>query len=100
MSRVLAHLAAAADEGLLLCEVPPVAGQGLEPDVVGIPGQGRAGGGKGAEAVVDDGALGDFGEEWVGVESQVSGGMSVVGWKPRWPVPGAASSSKGRTASE
>lgn len=70
----VADLAAAADEGLLVGDALPLAGQLVEPQVVGVPAQGGAGGGQGVQAVVEDGSGGDLGEALGGGAEPVGGG--------------------------
>lgn len=75
----VAHLAAAAYEGLLLGDVVPLAGQGVEPDVSGVPAEGVAQGAQFVQAVVEDRSSCDLGQKLGGGRQPVRCG-DFVGW--------------------
>src|SRR5699024_2745498 len=73
-AEVVADLAAAADEGLLLGQAPPLAGEDVQPQVAGVPAEPIPCGGEAVQAVMKDGARGGLGEELGGGGQPVRGG--------------------------
>jgi hypothetical protein len=73
----VADLAAAAHEGFLFGDVLPLAGQDVEPDVAGVPAEGVAHGAEFVQAVVEDRARRDLGEELGGGRQPVCCGDGV-----------------------
>lgn len=62
-AELVAHFAATADEGFLLGDALPLAGEQVEPEIVRVPVEGRARQRQLAESVVEDRTAGDLGEQ-------------------------------------